>query len=105
MKQILESKFEQVPEFKERVLQCNDKTKFVEAAYDDYWGSGLDKRGTHNTATTAWPWKNVMGNILTSTKAYWAHLRREKNYIFRKLTRNFCELTRNFRELTRNFRE
>ena len=65
MKQILESKFDQVPEFKECVLQCNDNTKFVEAAYDDYWGSGLDKRGTHNTATTAWPEKNVMGNILT----------------------------------------
>ena len=65
MKQILESKLDQVPEFKECVLQCKDKTKFVEAAYDDYWGSGLDKRGTHNTATTAWPEKNVMGNILT----------------------------------------
>ena len=53
MKQILELKFDQVPEFKECVLQCNDKTKFVEAANDDYWGSGFDKRGTHNTATTA----------------------------------------------------
>ena len=52
MKQILELKFDQVPEFKECVLQCNDKTKFVEAANDDYWGSGFDKRGTHNTATT-----------------------------------------------------
>ena len=27
---------------------------------------GLDKRGTNNTATSAWPGKNVMGNILTS---------------------------------------
>ena len=49
------------------------------------------------------------------TKAYWAHFRREKNYIFRELTRNFREsnakpfpnkrvtfvkVTRNFRELT-----
>ena len=32
------------------------------------------------------------------TKAYWAHFRREKNYIFRELTRNFREKTRNFRE-------
>ena len=35
------------------------------------------------------------------TKAYWAHFRREQNYIFRELTRNFREITRNFRELTR----
>ena len=40
-----------------------------------------------------------------SMKAYWARFRREKNYIFRELTRNFRELTRNFSELTRNFRE
>ena len=33
-----------------------------------------------------------------STKAFWAHFRREKNYIFRVLTRNFRELTQNFRE-------
>nr|XP_022316717.1 uncharacterized protein LOC111120284 [Crassostrea virginica] len=66
MKQILESKFEQVPDFKEFELRCNDKTKFLEAAYDDYWGSGLDERGTHNTATNALPGINVMGNILTS---------------------------------------
>ena len=32
-----------------------------------------------------------------NTKAYWAHFRREENYIFRELTRNFCELTRKFR--------
>ena len=44
MKQILESKFYQVPEFKECVLQC----KFVEAAYYDYWGSGLDKRDSQH---------------------------------------------------------
>ena len=37
----------------------------------------------------------------TPTKAYWAHFRREKNYIFRELTRNFRELTRNFREIMR----
>ena len=35
---------------------------------------------------------------LKFTKAYWAHFRTEKNYIFRELTRNFRELTRNFRE-------
>ena len=32
------------------------------------------------------------------TKAYWAHFRKEKNYIFRELTRNFREFKRNFRE-------
>ena len=63
-KQTLESKFDEVPDFKECVLQC--KTEFPEASYDDYWGSGLDKPGTNSTATSAWPGKNVMGNILTS---------------------------------------
>ena len=33
-KQTLESKFDQVPEFKECVLQCSDKTEFLEASYD-----------------------------------------------------------------------
>ena len=37
-------------------------------------------------------------NNLFYTKAYWAHFRREKIYIFREFTRNFRELTRNFRE-------
>ena len=39
-----------------------------------------------------------------STKAFWAHFRREKNYIFRE-TRNFRESFALFRELTRNFCE
>ena len=43
--------------------------------------------------------EDVLSQVwLKFTKAYWAHFRREKNYIF-------CELTRNFRESTRNFRE
>ena len=33
----------------------------------------------------------MFGWNCTSTKAYWAHFRREKKYIFRELTRNFRE--------------
>ena len=50
-KQTLESKFDQVPEFKECVLQCSDKTEFLEASYDDYWGSD----STNGVQTTPLP--------------------------------------------------
>ena len=38
------------------------------------------------------------------TKAYCAHFRREKNYIFRELTRDFREFTRKLRVYSRKFR-
>ena len=66
MQEILEAKFEQVIEFKESVLKSGDSALFVEAAFDDYWGSGLDKRGTSKSSVTSWPGKNVMGRILTN---------------------------------------
>jgi predicted NAD-dependent protein-ADP-ribosyltransferase YbiA (DUF1768 family) len=41
-----------VIEFKESVLKSGDSALFVEAAFDDYWGSGLDKRGNLKSSVT-----------------------------------------------------
>lgn len=65
MRQVLEAKFDQVIEFKDKISATGSSTLLVEAAFDDYWGSGLDKKGTMYTDMKAWPGKNTMGQILT----------------------------------------
>ena len=77
IKQILE-KNHQVPQFKECVLQCNDKTNFVDSAYDAFCESGVEKRGINNTATRALAWENVMGNIQRQSS-------RHRSFVFRIL--------------------
>lgn len=46
MRKVLEAKFDQVVEFRDKISATGSSTLLVEAAFDDYWGSGLDKKGT-----------------------------------------------------------
>ncbi|KAK3082645.1 hypothetical protein FSP39_001246 [Pinctada imbricata] len=65
MRNILDAKVAQCKQFCEALLKSNKNTTFVEAAYDDYWGSGLNKLGTLHTSSGHWPGKNELGRIYT----------------------------------------
>lgn len=65
MRKVLEAKFDQLMEFRDKISAAGSFTLLMEAAFDDYWGSGLDKKGTMYTEMKAWPGKNIMGQILT----------------------------------------
>ena len=43
----------EVPQFNECVLQCNDKTNFVDSAYDAFCQSGFEKWGINDANTSA----------------------------------------------------
>ena len=57
MREIVNAKLAQCKEFSETLLNSNKNTVFVEAAYDDYWGFGLNKTGTVNISIEHWPGK------------------------------------------------
>ena len=64
MREILNAKLAQCKEFSESLSNMSNKnTVFVEAAYNDYWGSGLTKIGTLNTDIQHWPGKNELGRM------------------------------------------
>jgi ribA/ribD-fused uncharacterized protein len=65
MREIVNAKLAQCKEFSETLLKSNKNTVFVEAAYDDYWGSGLNKTGTVNTSIEHWPGKNELGRLFS----------------------------------------
>lgn len=63
MKEILAAKAQQVPEFHDKLLDTDDNI-LVEATFDRFWGSGLDKVDTVYTKRRFWPGKNHLGSIL-----------------------------------------
>ena len=64
MQEILDAKAAQVQEFHETLLNSHPKTSFVESTFDEFWGSGLDKHGTVNTDSKAWPGINKLGRLI-----------------------------------------
>ena len=64
MADIIDAKYEQVPEFKDKVTKIGKNVTVVEAAYDDYWGSGLNKQGTLKTSVKSWPGQNTLGRLI-----------------------------------------
>ena len=64
MADILDAKYEQIPEFKDKVTKIGKNVTVVEAAFDDYWGSGLNKQGTLKTALKSWPGQNILGRLI-----------------------------------------
>ena len=65
MKEIVEAKVSQCREFHDVLKNAPPKAVFVESTYDDFWGSGLNIAGTKHTNKTAWPGKNMLGDIIT----------------------------------------
>ena len=65
MKEIVEAKVSQCLEFHDVLKNAPPKAVFVESTYDDFWGSGLNIAGTEHTNKTAWPGKNMLGDIIT----------------------------------------
>ena len=65
MKEIVEAQVSQCREFHDVLKNAPPKAVFVESTYDDFWGSGLNIAGTKHTNKTAWPRKNILGDILT----------------------------------------
>nr|XP_011438753.2 uncharacterized protein LOC105336225 [Crassostrea gigas] len=64
MQDILENKCVQVPMFQEKLRTSKQSTIFVEATFNDEWGSGLDRQGTLNTKPEHWPGSNKLGQLL-----------------------------------------
>lgn len=64
MQDILENKCVQVPMFQEKLRTSKQSTIFVEATFNDEWGSGLDRQGTLNTKPEHWPGSNKLGLLL-----------------------------------------
>lgn len=64
MEEILENKCVQVPVFRDKLVTSKQSTTFVEATYNNEWGSGLDRDGTRNTKPDHWPGKNVLGVLM-----------------------------------------
>ena len=65
MKEIVEAKVSQCRDFHDILKNAPPKAVFVESTYDDFWGSGLNIAGTKHTNKTAWPGKNMLGDIIT----------------------------------------
>ena len=67
MTEIIQAKFDQIPKFRESMSKAKKSgSVFVEATYDDYWASGLDKSGTIHTRPSSWPGQNKLGEILAT---------------------------------------
>ncbi|XP_062571631.1 uncharacterized protein LOC134254695 [Saccostrea cucullata] len=64
MEDILENKCVQVPVFLEKLRTAKQSTTFVEATYNNEWGSGLDRTGTLNTKPDHWPESNILGVMM-----------------------------------------
>ena len=65
MKEILEHKCKQVPEYRETLINSKSN-KLVEATPGDYfWSSELNKEDMLNTNTKYWFGQNKMGLLLT----------------------------------------
>jgi predicted NAD-dependent protein-ADP-ribosyltransferase YbiA (DUF1768 family) len=69
MNEIVEAKCDQVPEFREALQKAKKSSIFVEATYDDYWASGIDREGTKRTHHSSWPGQNKLGEILANVAA------------------------------------
>ncbi len=67
IREILLEKANQVPEFREKLLNTSSKITIVEATPDLFWGSGLmTKEQVMNTKPEAWPGENKLGVLLMS---------------------------------------
>ena len=64
MREIIEAKVAQVPAFKDALQKSHRKSTFVETTFDDFWGSGLSKKGTLHTNASKWPGANKLGSII-----------------------------------------
>ena len=95
MKEILNAKVEQVPDFHDTLLESNDNI-LVEATYDRFWGSGLDKVDTVYTKRRFWPGKNQLGSILEDIRKDISteHFVRPKYHAGRKSSRPQGPITR-----------
>ncbi len=64
MRDVLEAKYDQVPEFRKALLESKGK-KLVETVRNQvYWGSGLDSQDTLHTKPEWWMGKNRLGELL-----------------------------------------
>lgn len=64
MEEIIRCKAEQVEQFRNCLTTAKNSATFVEATYDDFWGTGLNLTQTMHTKSSAWPGKNTLGQII-----------------------------------------
>lgn len=64
MSEIISEKAEQVETFRETLENSTKNVVFAETTYDDYWATGLNFDQSVHTKPSAWPGKNVLGQIL-----------------------------------------
>lgn len=54
----------QEPVFRDKLVTSKQSTTFVEATYNNEWGSDIDHVGTRNSKVDHWPGKNVFGLLM-----------------------------------------
>jgi predicted NAD-dependent protein-ADP-ribosyltransferase YbiA (DUF1768 family) len=68
MKQLLEAKMEQVPEFSASLFKSGKNTLVLADPSDFDWGSGLTKEQTLHTKKKNWPGNNLLGSMLETLR-------------------------------------
>ena len=64
MSEIISKKAEQVETFRETLENSTRNAVFAETTFDDFWATGLNFDQSVHTKPSAWPGKNVLGQIL-----------------------------------------
>ncbi|XP_062579704.1 uncharacterized protein LOC134241694 [Saccostrea cucullata] len=64
MEEIITKKSEQVEDFRDSLENSPKNVVFAETTYDDFWATGLNLNQSKHSKPTAWPGKNVLGQIL-----------------------------------------
>ncbi len=68
MEKVLEIKYEQCPEFREKLLSTMNKL-LVEATTNEFWASGLKPRETMSLQPHEWPGQNMLGKLLMKLRS------------------------------------
>ena len=69
MKQILQAKAEQVPDFKDALLSSARQAIVVADRFEYEWATGLTSIETTYTQKKNWPGKNLLGTVLEDIRA------------------------------------
>ena len=69
MRQVLQAKAQQVPEFREALIHTQNNTLVETVKNEMYWGSGLDAQDTLHTKPNCWMGKNRLGEIMSEIRS------------------------------------
>ena len=69
MREVLMAKINTNPDIKSYLFESGDKQLVEASANDLYWGSGLPFNITVTTTPDKYPWKNMLGKLLSDIRS------------------------------------